>query len=336
MIKREYVKEYRELYEYINYRLKDIRVDAKGLTPLEKFRRTMKAKLTFTYRTVSDELNRVIDVLSSIRTSHVFYNKLFEATTGFTVDYCIDVLKRTRSVLKRVYSDSLLRLNNVTGSRDVVEVFKESVGKVLSVYRRKSSLIKKIKESLVEIYKVPDFTGDLVVVLSGMPQVGKSTLLGALTRSRPKTSPYPFTTKHIYVGHIDAEPYGRVVLIDAPGLLDRPIGDKNVIEVKAILAIRHLADAVLYLFDVNPSSYYSLEEQINVYQSIVKELGVREVVAAINKVDATPKEVLEKTIDNLVEIGVKPVLISALTGYNLEALKEKLVELLVSKKNLNR
>ena len=56
--------------------------------------------------------------------------------------------------------------------------------------------------------------------LVGFPNAGKSSLTNLITKARPKTAPYPFTTLHPQIGVIeyDAE-YERLVLADIPGLI---------------------------------------------------------------------------------------------------------------------
>ena len=43
--------------------------------------------------------------------------------------------------------------------------------------------------------------------------------------------PYAFTTKSLYVGHMDYK-YLRWQVIDTPGVLDRPLEDRNTIEMQ--------------------------------------------------------------------------------------------------------
>jgi GTPase len=56
--------------------------------------------------------------------------------------------------------------------------------------------------------------------LVGFPNAGKSSLTNLITKARPKTAPYPFTTLHPQIGVIEypAE-YERLVLADIPGLI---------------------------------------------------------------------------------------------------------------------
>jgi GTPase len=56
--------------------------------------------------------------------------------------------------------------------------------------------------------------------LVGFPNAGKSSLTNLITKARPKTAPYPFTTLHPQIGVIEyVAEYERLTLADIPGLI---------------------------------------------------------------------------------------------------------------------
>ncbi len=56
--------------------------------------------------------------------------------------------------------------------------------------------------------------------LVGYPNAGKSTLLTAVSKARPKVAPYPFTTLHPQMGVMEFEDYTRMTVCDVPGIIE--------------------------------------------------------------------------------------------------------------------
>jgi len=134
----------------------------------------------------------------------------------------------------------------------------------------------------------PDIEDIPTVVIAGYPNVGKSSLIRQLSTAKPEIAQYPFTTKQIYVGHIEKTVHyekKKYQIIDTPGLLDRPLSERNNIEKQAIAALRHLADLIVFIFDPSGTSGYQMNEQILMLDNIKKLFSDVPFIIVENKLD---------------------------------------------------
>jgi nucleolar GTP-binding protein len=189
------------------------------------------------------------------------------------------------------------------------------------IYGRISSVLKQIDNELMLlskaqriIRKFPEITDLPTIVIAGYPNVGKSSLLKCLSSAKPEIAQYPFTTKEIHVGHMEKKEkfiINRFQIIDTPGLLDRPIADKNEIERQAIAALDHLADLILFIIDSSETCGYSIEDQKNLLVNLEKIFLSSKIFVVENKIDFK-------------ETNSKNIKISCKTGEGIQELIDRI------------
>ncbi|GLD98741.1 hypothetical protein PINS_up007459 [Pythium insidiosum] len=95
----------------------------------------------------------------------------------------------------------------------------------------------------------------------GAPNVGKSSLVRALSTASPEVANYPFTTRGITMGHIFVEGESFQIA-DTPGLIYRPDAHRNAIEKLALAMMEKTEAAIGFVFDPTGSSGTSLRDQL--------------------------------------------------------------------------
>lgn len=207
-----------------------------------------------------------------------FYKELFDLYIGWkNIVYAKRRIKFIRNKVLEFYSLYKNRVRILKKKEDIRKTSREFYGRVFSLLKRNKKAFL-IYEEIEKFYRnMPRIKNLPTIVITGLPNVGKSTLLKKLTGSEPEIRPYPFTTKDIMIGYIKL-PYTDVQVLDVPGILDRDFEEMNVIERRAILALKYLANLIVYVFDLTETCGYSIEEQENVLKRIRKNFNIETVL----------------------------------------------------------
>ena len=128
----------------------------------------------------------------------------------------------------------------------------------------------------------------------GLPNAGKSSLLSALTRAKPKVASYPFTTIDPNLG-VTYYNNKEVTLADIPGLVEGAhkgvgLGDKFLRHVERCKMLVHLID----LSEENLlDNYLKVKNELTKYDS---KLGEKREIIVFNKLDLFSKKDIDKKI----------------------------------------
>jgi len=194
-------------------------------------------------------------------------------------------------------------------------VRKEFYGRVSSVVWRLESHLKVLAEAREEFRKIPIIDEDVdTVVIAGFPNVGKSQLVERISTATPEVAPYPFTTQGVGIGHITSG-FRRYQVIDTPGLLDRPLEERNAIELQAILALKYLADLIVFVVDPSETAGYTMEQQERLLASVRQNFPDVPIMVVENKVDILRTDSDRPKISAMSGEGVPELLNEILTFF---------------------
>ena len=164
------------------------------------------------------------------------------------------------------------------------------------------------------------------VALVGYTNVGKSTLMNALTDARTKVEDKLFATLDTTVRRLKIDEGCTVLLSDTVGFI-RKIPHHLVASFQTTLAQTINADILLHVVDI---SSHMFSEQIKVVEGVLDELriGSKTTLIIMNKVDRIDNPAI---IEDIKKKYPKAILISAQKKIRIEKVKEKLFDLLQDK-----
>jgi GTP-binding protein len=168
------------------------------------------------------------------------------------------------------------------------------------------------------------------VGLVGLPNAGKSSLLGRLTRAAPKVADYPFTTLSPVLGTIEGEDR-QAVVADIPGLIEGAadgagLGHEFLAHVERCAMLVHLVDLAPLEGDPE-SNYETVRAELGAHGAGLEQLPE---LVALTKRDLLPAAEVEAAVAAWAErlgggaLGVLAV--SAATGEGLDELRRRVLD----------
>lgn len=93
------------------------------------------------------------------------------------------------------YGDSLYRCKMLK---------RAALGRMCTIMLRQNSSLKYLEEVRQHLGRLPSIDPTTrTIILTGFPNVGKSSFMNSVTRADVEVQPYAFTTKSLFVGHTD-------------------------------------------------------------------------------------------------------------------------------------
>lgn len=166
------------------------------------------------------------------------------------------------------------------------------------------------------------------VGLVGFPNAGKSTLLASISGAKPKIANYAFTTLTPNLGLVPYRDNRSFVMADIPGIIEDAHLGKGI----GHRFLRHIERNAVLLFMISAQDH-DISKQYDILVNELKQFNPELIdkprLLAITKRDTIDDE-LEEMLKTELPTGIEHIFISSITGYQLDALKDKLWDLLNS------
>lgn len=269
---------------------------------ITRIRQFYMRKVKFTQDSFDEKLRQILEEFPVLDNVHPFYADLmnvlydkdhYKLALGQinTAKHLIDsVAKDYVRLLK--FGDSLYRCKQLK---------RAALGRMATIMKRQKdslSYLEQVRQHLARLPSIDPNTRTLIVC--GYPNVGKSSFMNKVTRADVDVQPYAFTTKSLFVGHMDYK-YLRWQVIDTPGILDHPLEERNTIEMQSITALAHLRAAVLFFIDLSEQCGYSINDQMSLFNSIKPLFANKPTLLVTSKTDVCTLDDIKPEERQLVE-----------------------------------
>jgi len=296
------------------------------------------AKLQEFSMQVKAKLRQVVEEFPSIDRLNPFYLELAEILVG------IDKLKQSLGAvhncippIDEITNKHIMALKLTNDFRQMKKTRSAAKGRISSILRATAPNLDFIIEAKKTLSQLPGIAPNIPsIVCAGFPNVGKSTLVKMVSTAEPEIAYYPFTTRKLIIGHLNVGNQ-RVQIVDTPGILDRPMSERNDIELQAVAALKYLANVIIFMIDPSEACGWTFEQQLNLLNEVQRMFPLNPLLIALNKIDITPDKQLEiarARLPNAYEIvavnqiGIDQLLQDALEEVDLKSMRESVADYL--------
>lgn len=275
-------------------------------------------KIKFTQQTISERLTTILTDFPRLNDIHPFYADL--CNTLYDRDHyklALGQLNTARSLVDQIARDMIRMVKYADSAYRCKCLKRAALGRMCTVLKRQKASLAYLEEVRKHLSRLPALDPNTrTLLMTGLPNVGKSSFMNKITRGNVDVQPYAFTTKSLFVGHCDYK-YLRWQVIDTPGILDHSLEERNTIEMQAIIALAHLTCSVLYFCDISENCGYTIEQQCSLFKSIKPLFANKELIIVVNKVDEQPWETLDPEKKEMIEALANDANCSLMTMSNV-------------------
>mmetsp|Transcript_9782 Transcript_9782/g.18389 ORF Transcript_9782/g.18389 Transcript_9782/m.18389 type:complete len:538 (+) Transcript_9782:109-1722(+) len=284
---------------------------------------------------------------------------------GLVLQDVLDEINEARKELLNAGKDWIAKAKNGETARDAMEFMKEGEERMYELFEELASApVKLLIDLQKDLRTTPAVRLDTpAVVLVGAPNVGKSSIVRAISSATPEVNNYPFTTRGMTLGHVqvfwndettaaaaiipdlDEVKKGRFdaqslpgnyaftqlcQVMDSPGLLAREDSQRNEMEALTLAAMQHLPTAVMYVMDLSGGAgdkCSSVSDQLELRREVRARFPRRPWIDVVSKYDLGlvdgAREELEKVLD-----GAPYIELSIKDGKGVDELRDEVMRML--------
>jgi nucleolar GTP-binding protein len=306
---------------------------------ISRIRKFYMRKVKFTQTSIHEKLTSMLDTFPRLDSVHPFYADLINVL--YSRDHyklALGQLSTAKTLIDGVGRDYLKLLKFADSLYRSKELKRAALGRMCTIVLKLGPSLAYLEQVRQHLSRLPNIDpSSKTLLITGFPNVGKSSFINKVSHANVEVQPYAFTTKSLFVGHFDYE-YNRWQILDTPGILDHSLEERNTIEMQAVIALAHLPATILFFLDLSEECGYSVERQINLFEGTKALFAHKPLVLVCSKsdlktIEQMPKEDREK-IESLLEqhANAKMLSLSTLTETGITTVLNTACDMLMSQR----
>jgi len=283
---------------------------------------------------------------------------------GLTLFEVLDEVNEARKIVLDASKDWISKVKNAETAREAGGFMNEGIDALIDLFQEFATVpVSDILDLQRSLRSAPIVQLDTpAVVLVGAPNVGKSSIVRAISSATPEVNNYPFTTRGMTLGHVEvfwsdnaaiaravvpdakrklSSPSPDVVsgkyafsqlcqVMDSPGLLVRPDDERNEMEALTLAAMQHLPTAVMYVMDLSGEAgdkCSSIQDQLQLRKEVRARFPRRPWIDVVSKVDLGIVEGVEEILEEILD-GAPYINLSIHEGIGVGELRTEVLRML--------
>ena len=302
---------------------------------ITRIRKFYMRKVRFTEDSITEKLESITKNFPKLDDIHPFYADMINIL--YDKDHyklALGTVNTAKNICQKIASDyvKLLKYGDYLYRCKQLKV--AALGRMMTTLKKLGASFNYLEEVRKHLSRFPSIDPtERTLILAGFPNVGKSSFMNKITYADSEVQAYHFTTQSLFVGHTYYKNI-RWQVIDTPGILDRALEQRNIIEMQTITALAHLDACILYFVDVSENCGYSIAQQVSLFDSIRPLFKNKPLVIIANKTDLRKYTDLPEKDRKLIEEVAKEhqtylIQMSNTTGNGVFDVKSKACDILL-------